>query len=546
MSVLDNRRDALEAFIANGSDPAMRALQSSDGVFYAIALTDGWKPDPNITVIDEAKWQNVTHETIDFLEAKPSFMGDTQVFYGRLLGRDSPHDIYPWPCKNFLVELIGTDSAPNEGELLQNIINVRCHTLFLWNNAHKPRIGDIFRVKLAPGGTKKFPWDPSTGQATDFFSTAGKSIMENWPESTTVQTNDYSGSCESLGDLFDYYDEAVEGDYPCIFRGPDSKYGKCIDGQGSREFEFPTVINPAQTVSRTMVVTQDIKDITALIFGKDAVTADNVAILLAIRAVESPGIGPSAFRFEPHKFLKYYPTGDIPYWPNKPDRVYPSTDGHEHGKRETRGAAAMTKGDSPGYIPGNGSHVRVTAFSRAYDQNRIAAIRATSWGTYQVLGEYLDRNTTKQMTKLDARIRNALNSDEDAQAFLDFFKADPQTVSNQMLQLWFNLSEKKEAASFAQKKEWLRFALLYNGNNCCKYTTLKYAKSTDAEKKTFNVLKVDDITKEEVTEQAGADLPDSTLVENLGGYSYAEALEKKYQSATAVATAAIPTPSTTG
>ena len=527
MGVNDNRRDALEAFIVNGSDTTKD--RRFDGIFYAIALTDGWRPDPLITDVSEARWKELPSNISDEIDTHNTpFMNNTQVFYGRLLDPKSPHRWYPWPCKNFLVELIGDDSAPTEGELLQNLTTVRSHTLFLWDSdTQTPRIGDIFRVKLDPDDSD-FGFNLDTGQALEFSSKAGMKVMENWVNATSADTPpaDYEAGCKSLGGLFDYYEEAAEGDYPCIFRGPDSEHGECIEGQGSREWEFPTVINPMSYTSVSMDITQGVVDLTKKIFG--TATADNVAILLTIRATEAGRYGPTAFRFEPHKFLEYYPAGDIPYLPSDLDKTYPSTDKHEQGKRETRGAGRKTSG----YIPGNGSHVRVTAFSRAYDQDRVAAIKATSWGAYQVMGEYANLSTNKT-------IQNALTSDESAQAFLDLFNSDPQTVSDELLAAWFKLPEKKHAKGYALKKDWNRFALEYNGANCCKFTYSSHAqKEASSEQKTFNVLRIDENTGEEVIEVARDELHRSDLVEHPGKHgAYPEKFAINYGKAISVAAA---------
>ncbi|MGL4255645.1 MAG: N-acetylmuramidase domain-containing protein [Microbacterium sp.] len=140
-------------------------------------------------------------------------------------------------------------------------------------------------------------------------------------------------------------------------------------------------------------------------------------ILLAIRAVESGGSA-SAVRFEPHVFLRL--TGDrfraqIPYTP-------------------TRGSVSL--------VP---SETNRAAFERAFRLDPEAAVRATSWGLYQVLGGHLLRV-----------------AGPDPRMAVLAFDASPTTVSKLLLVSWFEGNPRAQAA--AQAGNIPALAELYNGS----------------------------------------------------------------------------------
>lgn len=140
-------------------------------------------------------------------------------------------------------------------------------------------------------------------------------------------------------------------------------------------------------------------------------------ILLAIRAVESGGRA-TAVRFEPHVFLRQ--TGDrflaqIPYTP-------------------ARGAVSLTP-----------SETNRSAFDRAFRLDPVAAVRATSWGLYQVLGGHL--LSTQGGTPAQA---------------VAAFDRDPSGVGEAMLVSWFAGNARARAA--AQRGDIEVLAELYNGS----------------------------------------------------------------------------------
>ena len=546
MTDYDFNRDSLEAFIDSSflKNSQTRMRLGARGEYYVMAISDGYYPDGEMTKVLKSSWRNFQFPEVYIDESNPEswpWATDTTAFRGRLLGPNTPHRV-PWPCKNFLVELLKPGTAVRTAALHMNELIVSSHTLFLWNSKdRKPRIGDIFRVKLTPDDSP-FGFNLDVGQALEYYSSAGKSVMENWANatSTTVQAKDLKAGCKSLEDLFDYYDEElVDGDYPCIFRSPDSKHGECIEGQGSAEFEFPTVISPSYVTDEPYAITDNVRAAAKSIFKE--VSAESVALLFAIRSIESARKTYTTFRFEPHLFLREHPTGDIPYLPNDLDKAYPSTDGHEHRKRETRGPGRKTSG----YIPGNGSHVRVTAFSRAYAQNPTAAIKSTSWGTYQVLGMYAKNSE-------DEIIKKATASDKGAQAFLDLWNTGApyfdtgvkgqKFISLQMITAWFKDKSKNKpgnvastralaAAKSGNEEEWLRFSILYNGSNCCKKSTAGYVYETMPEIEEIQMnedgeAKLDILTGEQMT--TTRTLEASELVDNPGGHEYDEKLQTGY------------------
>lgn len=140
------------------------------------------------------------------------------------------------------------------------------------------------------------------------------------------------------------------------------------------------------------------------------------SMLRAIRTVESSG-KPSAVRFEPHVF-----------------------------HRETGGAY---RGEIP-YTPGEGraastvrSETNRAAFERAYRLDPDAAVRATSWGAYQILGGHLIRLY------------------ESPSAGVRAFDRNPARVSDELLVAWF--ADRPDALEAAREHDFAGFARRYNG-----------------------------------------------------------------------------------
>jgi len=138
------------------------------------------------------------------------------------------------------------------------------------------------------------------------------------------------------------------------------------------------------------------------------------AVMAAFRAVESGG-NPAAIRFEPHLFNKESST-KVPYT--------------DTGKGFSMVASETNK----------------AAFDRAYAINKGAAIRSTSWGSYQVLGWAL-----LSIPEIGGDVNKAVNS----------FYADPNRISQEMVASWFRRSPK--AVQYANNLNFSDLARTYNG-----------------------------------------------------------------------------------
>jgi hypothetical protein len=141
-------------------------------------------------------------------------------------------------------------------------------------------------------------------------------------------------------------------------------------------------------------------------------------MLRAIRQVES-GASPRAVRFEPHVFHRPSMTGgryraQVPYTPG-----------------EGRAASSVR------------SETERAAFERARRLDAAAAVKSTSWGSYQVLGDKLIR----------------LYGTPDAGVAA--FDADPVTVSDRLLVAW--MKSRPAAVAAARAGDFAGFARLYNG-----------------------------------------------------------------------------------
>jgi hypothetical protein len=176
-------------------------------------------------------------------------------------------------------------------------------------------------------------------------------------------------------------------------------------------------------------------------------------ILLAIRQVESSGTV-SAVRFEPHVFwrirkgLSRSLTGGqirdsltaaeraaVPYTPCSADwRAANGLPPCMRGREVYVQAASLV-----------GSETSRSAFERAFRVNPAAAVEATSWGAYQVLGGHL--LSTQGGTPAQA---------------VAAFDRDPAGVGRAMLISWF--ADSAEARALAQRGEVEALARLYNGS----------------------------------------------------------------------------------
>lgn len=137
-------------------------------------------------------------------------------------------------------------------------------------------------------------------------------------------------------------------------------------------------------------------------------------LLHAIRDVESGGSA-RAVRFEPHVFHRLTSsryTAQVPFTPNE------------------RGVSTVS------------SETSRAAFERAANFDREAAIKATSWGRYQVLGGHL----------------LALYPDDPVRTF----DTHPAIVSDELLVHWFQ--QNPQAADAARRYDLVELARRYNGS----------------------------------------------------------------------------------
>lgn len=155
----------------------------------------------------------------------------------------------------------------------------------------------------------------------------------------------------------------------------------------------------------------------------------------AIRAVESGGI-PSAVRFEPHVWKRFHP-----------DTVRLLTRGGPDLDR----LAAWKAGLIP-YTPGelrSASPIRAetdrAAFQRAFAIDPAAAIRSTSFGSFQVLGAHL------------LGLHNG-----DPAAALAAFDANPARESDRLLIAWLHANP--AAVTAARERNVVEWVRRYNGS----------------------------------------------------------------------------------
>jgi len=147
-------------------------------------------------------------------------------------------------------------------------------------------------------------------------------------------------------------------------------------------------------------------------------------ILEAVRRVESGGDS-SAIRFEPHIFVRL-----------RPDLL---------------GEIAYTKGNHGAWS----SLTRETnraAFEIARKLDARAAIKATSWGAFQVLGQHL-------LDEYDDRPDKAV----------DGFDTDPEQTSALLLARWFQANARARRAANATPPDFDALARSYNGPRAAKH-----------------------------------------------------------------------------
>ena len=148
------------------------------------------------------------------------------------------------------------------------------------------------------------------------------------------------------------------------------------------------------------------------------------AVLQAVREVESGGDS-QAIRFEPHIFLRLRPDlrGQIDYTPGK--GVVWSTTSAETNRQ---------------------------AFERARRLDAVAAVKASSWGAFQVLGSHL-------LDEHDGDPANAVEA----------FDNDPQGKSAALLARWFRSNPRARLAANKRPPDFDDLARCYNGPHYAKH-----------------------------------------------------------------------------
>jgi len=166
-----------------------------------------------------------------------------------------------------------------------------------------------------------------------------------------------------------------------------------------------------------------------------------VPVLRSIRAVESSA-SPSAVRFEPHLF-----------WRTKKRLPPRGTTGEQ-----IRAAMSPSDASSVPYTPGPtqaasrvSSETNRAAFERAFRVDPVVAVKSTSWGSYQVLGEFLLRI-----------FRN------DPRRSVEEFDRDPAHLSDRIFASWMDANPR--ARLEARSLNFANFAHRYNGcRDCSRY-----------------------------------------------------------------------------
>lgn len=134
----------------------------------------------------------------------------------------------------------------------------------------------------------------------------------------------------------------------------------------------------------------------------------------------------SAIRFEPHLFNRFMNKK------NRPERMPHTPRDPEQCRRSGKGCPTATPSESD-----------KAAFETAYKIDKEAAIRSTSWGLGQVMGEHL------------------LKIQPDPDKAVETFYRDSAGISASLLVKWFK--QNPQALQHAKNKDFKAFSLIYNG-----------------------------------------------------------------------------------
>ena len=159
-------------------------------------------------------------------------------------------------------------------------------------------------------------------------------------------------------------------------------------------------------------------------------------LLLAFIQVESKG-NPTAVRFEPHAFLSG----------NKKRRPWARPDLRGSIPYTPRNKKPPESKDRAWYLSRKRNETNKTAFDKAFTLDEEAAVKSTSFGSFQVMGEWL------------------VKAYKTAAAGVRAYNADPVKVSDEMVTAWINANRRFKRAALKPEGS-LDFVLLaryYNG-----------------------------------------------------------------------------------
>jgi hypothetical protein len=168
-----------------------------------------------------------------------------------------------------------------------------------------------------------------------------------------------------------------------------------------------------------------------------AKTGLTIATLRAIQRVEGGTRSATALRFEPHKF-------------------------HQYTNNRLRAVVPFTP--SSGGFSRVAAETNQAAMERAFTYSPAEAVRAASWGRFQVMGDFL-------LGLFGGKVGDAAAA----------FWQHPDVVSDDLLVAWLQANPQALAAAKAQ--DWPTFARIYNGPSFAKngYDTNLAAAHADAQ-----------------------------------------------------------------
>jgi D-alanyl-D-alanine carboxypeptidase len=196
------------------------------------------------------------------------------------------------------------------------------------------------------------------------------------------------------------------------------------------ETENQTARNEDRTRQR------DIPDDLARAYEISKATGISPRLLLAFIRVESKG-NPRAVRFEPHAFLSK----------NKRRRPWARPDLEGEISYTPRNKKPPQSKDRAWYLSRKRNETNKSAFDKAFALDEEAAVKSTSFGSFQVMGEWL------------------IKAYKTALAGVTAYNNDPVKVSDEMVTAWINANRRFKRAALKPEAS-LDFVLLaryYNG-----------------------------------------------------------------------------------